>query len=101
MYADPMKSRLVIRLLLFMASGALCGLSIRLDHAKWILLGRAAFLTYQEHRFDQFLAQTETGTGLVVILAIFALGLGVLSEAIAYAGDRIIGQFFPTKSSGA
>jgi hypothetical protein len=95
-----MKSRLVIRLFLFMASGAFFGRFVRWDQARWNRLGREAFLSYQEHRFDRYMASPGTGTKYVVILAIFALGLGVLYEGIAYAGDKIIARLFPKKSAG-
>ena len=82
-----------------MATGALCGLCIHLDQAKWIQLGRDAFLAAQGHRFDQYSARQGTVAGYVIISAIFTLGLGVLFEGIVYAGDKIVNLLVPRKSA--
>jgi hypothetical protein len=89
-----MKSRLVIRLLLFVASGALFGQLVQSDHVKWYRLGRQAFLSYQELRFDHYMANPGTGINYVIMMAIFALGLGALYEGIAYVGDKLITPLF-------
>jgi hypothetical protein len=86
-----MKSRLIIRLFLIVASGALFGRHMQLDYAKWHQLGREAFLSYQAHRFDQCIATPGAAAHYVFIMAIFALGLGALFEGFAYAGDKLIG----------
>jgi hypothetical protein len=80
----------MIRLLLFVATGAFLGQLVNLDRTKWIMLGRGAFLTFQNHQFDKYIASTRSGAVFVVFLAIFALGLGALFEGIAFAGDKIL-----------
>jgi hypothetical protein len=100
-YADRMKSRLVIRLLLFVTSGGFFGRCVQWEQAKWNRLGREAFLSYQQHRFDHYMANPRAGTGYLIVVAIFALGLGALFEVIAYAGARVIALLVQWKSGNS
>lgn len=85
-----MKSKLVIKFLFALAAGALCGLLIHMDLAKWNRLGRDAFLSYQAHRFDNSIAFLSPAAGLVICCAIFVLGFMALYEGVAFVGDKLI-----------
>jgi hypothetical protein len=88
-----MKSKLVIKFLTAVTFGALFGQYIQTDHEKWHRLGREAFLSYQAHRFDHYMANPSAGTNYLVVCVILALGLGVLYEGVAFIGAKLISLF--------
>jgi hypothetical protein len=93
-----MKSKLIIKFLLLLASGALFGQFVQSDHDKWHRLGREAFLSNQAHRFDLYMANPGIGTKYFVVSVVFALGFGVLYEGIAYVGAKLIDLFLSPKA---
>jgi hypothetical protein len=94
-----MKSKLIIKFLLLLTSGALFGQFVQSDHEKWHRLGREAFLSYQAHRFDLYMANPSTGTKYFVVGIVFALGFGVLYEGTAYVGAKLIDLVLRPKAS--
>jgi hypothetical protein len=98
-YSFLMRSHYVIKFLFAVASGALMGQLVHLSHLKWHVLGREAFLSYQANQFDRYMAKSDTGVGLMIFCAIFALGFGALYEGIAYAGAKLIAHFLDERHS--
>ena len=47
------------------------------------------------------MANPRAGTGYLIVVAIFALGLGALFEVIAYAGARVIALLVQWKSGNS
>ncbi|MGA7833059.1 MAG: hypothetical protein WCA21_19050 [Terracidiphilus sp.] len=84
-----MKSKLIIKFLLLVAYGVLCGLFIHGDHLKWHRLGREAFLSFQAHRFDRYMASPGTGIGYLIICIFTALCLAALYEGVAFIGAKL------------
>ena len=89
MYTPYMKSKLIIKFLLLVAYGALCGLAIHGDHLKWHRLGREAFLSNQAHRFDRYMASPGTGIGYLIICIFSAFCIAALYEGIAFIGAKL------------
>src|SRR5580700_420865 len=82
-YPSPMKLRYVIRFLLAIAFGVLLGQYVQRDYEKWHAQGRDAFLSYQGHRFDTFMAQPSAGVLHIVVATILVVGLVAFYEMAA------------------
>jgi hypothetical protein len=78
-----MKLRYVIRFLLAIAFGVLLGQYVQRDYEKWHAQGRDAFLSYQGHRFDTFMAQPSAGVLHIVVATILVVGLVAFYEMAA------------------
>jgi hypothetical protein len=96
-----MKSKLIIKFVLLVAYGVLCGLAIHGDHLKWHRLGREAFLSHEAQRFDRYMASPGTGIGFAVVSVIALLVFAALYEGIAFIGAKIISHFLCEKHSDA
>ena len=91
-----MKSKLVIKFLLALAFGAVFGQLVHLDQEKWQRLGREAFLANQANQFDH---HTATTVAVMIVCAIFALGLFAFYEGIAFAFLKLVARTQPQKPS--
>jgi hypothetical protein len=94
-----MQSKLVIKFFIAVVFGALFGEVIQLDYEKWHRLGREAFLGYQGHRFDLYMAGPAHGAARFLVLAMFALGLAALYEGIAWVGVKLVSRVLLGKST--
>ena len=89
-----MKSKLVIKFVLALTIGSVFGLVIHSDQEKWHQLGREAFLSYQSSQFDHNHA---TAAGIMIVCAVFALGLYSLYEGVAFAILKLVTHFQSAK----
>ena len=85
-----MRPNILVRLLTSALLGALFGGYIAADRSQWFHLGRDAFLAYQARRFDIYMSRPNTGIGSVVVTAILAIGLAVIYEFVAIAGEKLL-----------
>ncbi len=85
-----MRSRLVTNALLLIVGGGFFGFLIKADQDRWSRLGRDAFLSYQEKRFDLNMAHPGNTLVYVIVAAIFVLGLGALYEGVGFLIDRMV-----------
>jgi hypothetical protein len=93
-----MKSKLVIKVLTSGVLGALFGQYIQADHEKWHRLGRDAFLSFQGHRFDIYMANPGTGLKYLIGGSLTAVGLCALYEVVALVGAMLVALVFREKS---
>jgi hypothetical protein len=96
-YAISMKSNLILKFLLLTACGALFGQFIKSDYEKWHHFGRDAFISYQSHRFDLYMAVPRTASFYIFGSILLTLGLGALYEGTAYAGTKLMAHFLREK----
>jgi hypothetical protein len=69
-----MKLHVIVRIAAASLVGVLNSWFVAHDYAKWRALGREAFLTFQSHRFDDYIAAPSSGTSLITgILAVAAI----------------------------
>jgi hypothetical protein len=82
------------KLLARAAAAAVCGVLLALyvyhDLLKWSALGKAAFLSYQNHRFDSSMAYPRPELPLMLHAIFLALVLAGLYELIVAGISRII-----------
>jgi hypothetical protein len=83
-----MKSAYVIRFLLAIAFGVLFGQYVQHDYEKWHALGRDAFLSYQGHRFDTYMADPGAGVFHIVVATILVVGLVAFYEMAAFVVEK-------------
>ena len=83
-----MKLTYVIRFLLAIALGVLFGQYVQRDYEKWHALGRDAFLSYQGHRFDTYMAHPGVGFFHITSATILVVGLVALYEAAAFFVEK-------------
>jgi hypothetical protein len=83
-----MKLTYVIRFLLAIALGVLFGQYVQHDYEKWHALGRGAFLSYQGHRFDTYMAHPGAGAFRIVVATILAVGLVAFYEMAAFFVEK-------------
>jgi hypothetical protein len=85
-----MKSAYVFKLFFVIVAGTFFGQRINADYAKWHALGREAFLAYQGHRFDQYMAHPAPGglhlAATLLLLVVFA----ALYEVAAFLGAKCV-----------
>jgi hypothetical protein len=81
-----MKSAYVFKLFFAIVAGVFLGERVNADYARWHGLGRDAFLAYQGHRFDRFMAHPAAGgihiagsTFLLILLVACYEGLAFLA----------------------
>jgi hypothetical protein len=79
-----MKSAYVFKLFLSLVFGVLMGEYIAWDYARWHLLGRNAFLAYQAHRFDRYMAHPSPGIEHVIVATLIVVGLAAAYEVFAF-----------------
>ena len=91
-----MKSKLVIKFLLALTLGTVFGQLVHLDQEKWQRLGREAFLSNQANQFDH---HTATTAAIMIVCAIFALGLYSLYEGLAFAIVKLVARIVPGNPS--
>jgi hypothetical protein len=85
-----MKPIMLVKLFLAALLGSLFGGLIAFDHSRWLHLGRDAFMAYQTRRFDMNMAQQNSGIGIIIGTAIFAVGLAAIYETVAIGGERLL-----------
>jgi hypothetical protein len=83
-----MKSAYVIRFLLAIALGVLFGQYVQHDYEKWHALGRDAFLSYQGHRFDTYMAHPGVGVFHIAAATILVVGLVAFYEMAAFFVEK-------------
>jgi beta-lactamase class A len=83
-----MKLTYVIRFLLAIAFGVLFGQYVQRDYEKWHAQGRDAFLSYQGHRFDTYMAHPGVGAFHIVVATILVVGMVALYEMAAFILER-------------
>jgi len=74
----------VIKFLLAIAFGVLLGQYVQRDYEKWHAQGRDAFLAYQGHRFDTYMAHPGVGVFHIVAATILIVGLFAFYEMAAF-----------------
>jgi hypothetical protein len=85
-----MKSAYAFKFVFAVAFGVLLGEYISWDYARWHMLGRDAFLTYQGHRFDRYMAHPVPGALHVIFAMLMVVGLLTLYEVAAYLGAKCV-----------
>jgi hypothetical protein len=83
-----MKLTYVIRFLLAIAFGVSFELRVRHDYEKWHALGRDAFLSYQGHRFDTYIAHPGFGVFHIIAATILVVGLVAFYEMAAFFAEK-------------
>jgi len=83
-----MKHTYVIRFLLAIAFGVLFGQYVQRDYEKWHAQGRDAFLSYQGHRFDTYMAHPGVGFFHIVAATIVIVGLVAFYEMAAFFAEK-------------
>jgi hypothetical protein len=92
-----MNPKLVIKLLTLAVFGAVFGQLIQADYVKWHNLGRDAFLSFQGHRFDLYMANPGTRLKNLIGGAVLTVGVGALYELVALGGAKLAGLLFREK----
>jgi hypothetical protein len=80
---EAMKRDLISKFMSATLLGALFGWYIHHDYVTWKLRGRDAFIAYQARRFDSSMAAPGPVLGIVIGMALFAIGSWVVYEVIA------------------
>jgi hypothetical protein len=96
-----MKSKLVVKLLILAVFGALFGQIVHADYEKWHNLGRDAFLSFQGHRFDLYMANPSPTIKSLIGLSVLTVGVGALYELIALGGTKLVGLVFKERPQAA
>jgi hypothetical protein len=78
-----MKRDLISKIMSASLLGALFGWFVHHDYVTWKLRGRDAFIAYQARRFDSSMASPGPVLGIVIGMALFAIGSWVVYEVIA------------------
>lgn len=81
-----MNARVLIKGLAATFLGMVLSKSIDVDYARWHRLGRDAFLKYQAHRFDRYMAGDHSGLDRLTACIVGALVVCLLYEGITYVG---------------
>jgi hypothetical protein len=85
-----MKSAYVFKCFFAVAFGVLFGEYINWDYARWHALGREAYLVYEGHRFDRYMAQPAPGVLHVIVAMLMVVGLLTMYEGAAFLGARCV-----------
>jgi len=83
-----MKHLYVIKFLLAIAFGVLLGQYVQRDYEKWHAQGRDAFLSYQGHRFDTYMAHPGVGVFHIAAATFVIVGLVALYEMAAFFAEK-------------
>jgi hypothetical protein len=86
-----MQTKLLARSAAAAVCGVLLALYIHHDLLKWNAVGKAAFLSYQDHRFDSSMAYPRPELPLVLHAILLALVAAGLYELIVAGISKIIG----------
>jgi hypothetical protein len=73
---------------LTIAFGVLFGQYVQRDYEKWHAQGRDAFLSFQGHRFDIYMANPSVGVFRIVVATFLVVGVIAIYEMIAYFAER-------------
>lgn len=91
-----MKSAYAFKFFLAVALGVLAGEAITRDYEKWHALGRDAYLAYESHRFDRYMAHPGPGAIHILTLTLVLLGVFAVYEGFAFAGSKCVSLIVDT-----
>jgi len=85
-----MKTAYVFKIFFVFVAGVFLGERVNADYSKWHALGRQAFLSYQEHRFDQHIAHLVPGGIHIAGTTFLLLVLAAFYEVAAFLGAKCV-----------